>query len=78
MQKGNYELSEQVHRTPKAPPIIRLAVYSGRDRLGAIVERGDLIEAFDASGRRLGGFLSRKAAAAAIGERIGYTREDRP
>jgi hypothetical protein len=67
-----------MNTTPRHPPVVRLAVYDGRDRLGAIVERGDVIEAFDAAGRRLGGFLTRKAAAAAIGELIGCTREARP
>ena len=63
-----------MNATPALPPVIRLGVYSGQVRLGSIVERGDRIEAFDAAGRRLGGFLTRKAAAAAIGETVDRAR----
>lgn len=59
-----------MNATPKLPPVIRLAVYDGRERLGSIVEKGGTVEAFDVAGRRLGSFLTRKAAAAAIGALI--------
>lgn len=43
-----------------------LAIYDGRDRLGALVQRGKAVDAFDPSGCHLGTFPSIKAAAAAI------------
>jgi hypothetical protein len=52
----------------KAAQVRKLAVYSGRDRLGAIVQNHDDWSAFGPTGRRLGTFKSRALALSAIDE----------
>jgi hypothetical protein len=50
----------------KAPQVRKLAVYSGRDRLGAIVQNPDDWSAFSPTSRRLGTFATRALALSAI------------
>jgi hypothetical protein len=49
-----------------APRCRKLAVYAGRDRLGAIVETPDECRAFGPAGKKLGTFKTRNLAMAAI------------
>jgi hypothetical protein len=53
-------------RTQQAAAPIHLSVYSGRELLGAIVDRGGECEAAGAVGQPIGKFGSRKAAVDAI------------
>jgi hypothetical protein len=50
----------------KAAQVRKLAVYSGRDRLGAIVQNPDDWSAFGPTGKKLGTFATRELALAAI------------
>ena len=51
--------------------VLELALYSGRDLIGTVIDRAWGYEAIDAKGHRLGAFHSRKAAISAIGDASG-------
>ena len=53
-----------------------LAVYDGQDRVGSVVERDGGFDAYDASGRHLGAFLSRREAMRAIPNIIGMNNTE--
>lgn len=50
----------------KRDPEGSLALYDGRGRLGALIQRGKVVDAFDRRGIHLGRFESIQAAVAAI------------
>jgi hypothetical protein len=64
-------LSRKTSRSPAQPRCsldskLTLAVYSGQDRLGTVVCRGDRFEAFDPAGRSRGVYASLQAAVRAL------------